>query len=70
MAMAKETGMRGGMCSCPHHKTFGWIFLIAGIVFLLRDWGIWDFWNIQWWTVLFIFIGLSAFCKCCNKSWC
>ncbi len=35
-------------------------FLVAGVLFLLRDFGIWDFWNIQWWTVLFIWMGIGA----------
>ncbi len=72
---AKNTnmGMKGGMCNCPHHKTFGWIVLIVGILFLLRDFGVgglFGLWNIQWWSVLFILVGLGAMCRCCEKGVC
>ncbi|MEK6964126.1 MAG: DUF5668 domain-containing protein [Nanoarchaeota archaeon] len=43
----------------------GGIMLVAGILFLLRDLGTWNFWNIQWWTVLFILMGI---CHLCAKS--
>ncbi len=70
MAMMKKDMGMGGMCKCPHHKWFGWIFLIAGVLYLLSDlnWVTW--WGLNWWTVAFILIGLSAFCKCCGKSMC
>ena len=38
----------------------GAIFLILGIVFLLRDVNIWDFWGIQWWTALFVVWGIAS----------
>lgn len=51
-------------------KIGGAIFLILGIVFLLRDLDIWDFWNIQWWTALFVVWGIgslgSANCPDCQ----
>ena len=34
--------------------------LIAGILFLLQDLKIWDFWKINWYTVLFILLGIGA----------
>jgi len=47
----------------------GVLFLIFGILFLLRDFGVWDVWNIGAWSVLFIIIGLaywgSGHCKDC-----
>jgi hypothetical protein len=42
-----------------------WIFIVLGILFLLRDLNIWNFWNIQWWTILFIIIGVTT---CAHKS--
>ncbi|MBN4049170.1 hypothetical protein JYT91_00985 [archaeon AH-315-M20] len=36
----------------------GVLFLVLGIIFLLVDLGMWDFWNIQWWTALFLVIGV------------
>lgn len=70
MPMKKEMSM-GGTCKCQHHKIFGWVFLIVGILYLIKDFGGWDFWGIQWYTVLFLLIGLGALCMCCdNKKWC
>jgi len=46
------------------------MFLVLGIVFLLRDLNIWDFWNIEWWTALFLAAGIgglaSAGCPDCQ----
>lgn len=41
-------------------KVTGVIFLVLGILFLLRDVKVWDFWNIQWWTALFVVVGITA----------
>ena len=38
----------------------GGLMLAAGVLFLLRDLGIWNFWNLQWWTVLFILMGVGS----------
>ena len=40
--------------------------MISAVLFLLRDLGTWDFWNIQWWTALFLLVGLCGLCmhKC------
>ena len=38
----------------------GFVFLVLGVLFLLRDLNIWSFWNVQWWTALFIWLGVSA----------
>ncbi len=68
MAMKKDMGMmKSGMCGCQHHKMFGWFVLLLGVLFLVRDFGIWNFWNIQWWSIAFILIGLGACCKCCGR---
>ena len=44
--------------------------LVLGVLFLLRDINIWNFWNIQWWTALFVVVGIgqlgSANCKNCQ----
>jgi len=47
-------------------KIGGAMFLVLGILFLLRDLAIWDFWNIQWWTALFLVVGVThyAMSKC------
>ena len=36
----------------------GVLFLIFGILFLLQDLNVWNFWNISWFTVLFILMGV------------
>ncbi|MBD3249625.1 hypothetical protein GF336_06285 [Candidatus Woesearchaeota archaeon] len=33
--------------------------VIAGVLFLLQDLGVWNFWNISWYTVGFILAGLA-----------
>lgn len=38
----------------------GWLMLIAGVLFLLQNLNIWNFWNIQWYTVLFILLGVGG----------
>ncbi|MCK4669585.1 MAG: hypothetical protein KAT43_00155 [Nanoarchaeota archaeon] len=41
----------------------GVILLIIGIIFLLVDLGKWNFWGIQWWTVLFLLWGIFTLWK-------
>lgn len=47
----------------------GALFLLFGVLFLLRDLNIWSFWNIEWWTVGFLLVGLNflvmVFCPKC-----
>ncbi len=38
----------------------GLLFLVLGVLFLLRDLNVWGFWNIQWWTALFLLAGLCG----------
>lgn len=45
-------------------KVTGVLFLVFGVLFLLRDLGVWDFWNVQWWTVLFLLAGLCGLAMC------
>jgi len=69
-AMKKEMGMKGNICSYPHHSIFRWAILIIGIFYLFNDLGWWMLWNIQWYTVAFLIIGLTGGCKCCGRGWC
>ena len=64
------TKSTGGMCSCSHHKTFGWVILIIGVLYLLNDLGWWNVWVVNWWTAVFVLVGLGMFCKCCDKGKC
>jgi len=57
-----------GMCGkCS--GVSAWLFLIFGVLFLLRDFGIWDVWGITAWSALFIIVGLAFWsgghCKDC-----
>lgn len=44
----------------------GGLFLVLGVLFLLRDLNVWDFWNIQWYTAILIVVGVAhiASSKC------
>ncbi len=51
----------------------GWLMLVIGVLFLLRDFNVWNFWNIQWWTAVFILMGLSHIgmkncAECCKMG--
>lgn len=53
-----------GMCSkCS--KISGKLFLLFGVVFLLRDFNVWNFWSITAWSVLFVLIGIISWAKSC-----
>ena len=59
------------MNECRKCMKIGGVLVLAfGVLFLLRDLGIWSFWNIQWWTVLFVLIGViklgSSSCSDCQ----
>jgi hypothetical protein len=52
----------------------GWLLLIFGILFLLVDFGLWTFWNIKWWTILFVVAGIAMIashgCGACASECC
>jgi len=47
MMGCKKCGMVGGI-----------LLLVLGLLFLLVDLRVWNFWNVQWWTALFLLAGL------------
>ncbi|MCX8147224.1 MAG: hypothetical protein N3D84_02035 [Candidatus Woesearchaeota archaeon] len=53
------------MCCCVKCCKIGWgvVVLIAGLLLLLKDIGIWAFWNITPWTIVFVLVGLAMVCK-------
>jgi len=54
------------MCCEKCKKLGGVLLLILGVLFLLRDVGVWNFWNIQWWTAAFLLLGLGTWgATCC-----
>ena len=60
-----------GMC-CKCRTMSGVLFLVFGIILLLKDLNVWHFWGINWWTVLFILAGIGMLgtsgCKECNPE--
>ena len=59
------------MMMCPKCTGIsGWLMLILGIIFLLVDFGVWNFWGIMWWSALFVVWGVvmlaSKSCKECQ----
>ena len=68
--MARDMGMMSKTCNCQHHKWFGWVVLVAGVLYLLSDLNWIGWWSVNWWTVAFVLIGLGAMCKCCSTGKC
>jgi hypothetical protein len=62
--------MMGHCKKCGTHCAI--IFLVLGVLFLLRDLNVWDFWGISWWTALLIVMGGGALlgrnCPDCNEK--
>ena len=55
MMMCKKCSMAAGA-----------MFLVLGVAYLLQDLGMWNFWGINWWTALFLLMGIGHMCasKC------
>ncbi len=59
--MTPKSAKRGDCMTCVCNgcmKKGGIVLLVLGVLFLLADLGYWKFWNIQWWTVVFLLAGL------------
>ena len=51
------------MCGCKKCNMMnGLLLLVVGILFLLKDLGQWTFWNISWWTIVFLLMGVGGLC--------
>ena len=64
--------LRGdNMCWNCGKKWWGLLVLVLGILLLLRDLGVWAFWNIDAWTLVFLVIGFgvttTSMCMCQEK---
>lgn len=46
---------------CP--VWLSWVVLIVGILYLLADLGVFAWWTINWWTVMFVLMGLYKVTK-------
>ena len=55
---------------CCEKVHCGAIVLILGILLLLKDLEVWDFWGISAWTLVFLIVGLCIICKakCCKPA--
>ena len=40
------------------HKWLSWAILIIGLILLGQDLGLWRFWTISPWTIIFLLVGL------------
>jgi hypothetical protein len=38
----------------------GGLFLVLGVLFLLQDINIWNFWNISWYTGVLVVLGTTC----------
>jgi hypothetical protein len=61
--------MMGQMCN-KCYLIGGILLLVIGVLFLLQDLGVWNFWDLNWWSVLIILCGVTALassgCKDCQ----
>lgn len=39
------------------------LVLLVGVAYLLVDLGMWNFWNVQWWTAVFLLAGVTCLAK-------
>ena len=59
-SMAKKMMMSetcGSCCGCE--KWVAWVVLVAGVLWLLNDYGAAPWWNVSWWTLGALVLGLS-----------
>ncbi|MFC2136255.1 hypothetical protein ACFLTH_16685 [Bacteroidota bacterium] len=60
------------MCCSKCKIITGVLLFLLGIVLLLKDLAIWDFWGVSWWTAIIVIAGIvtccSGFCPMCNES--
>jgi hypothetical protein len=49
-------------------KWFPWALVVFGVLFLLQNLGVWNFWNIQWYTTLFLLFGIAHIGGCCKTK--
>ena len=58
--------MMGGCNKCC---TMTSVLLIAlGVAYLLVDMMVWNFWNINWWTAVFLLMGIISLAKSSCKD--
>jgi len=61
--MAKVEAAACPICNANICKLCAGVAVIAGVLFLLQDLAIWDFWGLSWYTVGFLILGLLGMKK-------
>ena len=59
------------MCMCNKcGKMCGVLLLVFGVLFLLQDLNIWNYWGINWYSIAFLLLGFAMLgnsgCKSCQ----
>lgn len=64
-----EGSNSANVCKCHHHKAWGILVVLFGLLFLGGNWGWWGSGVVALWPVLVILVGLFKLmegkCKCC-----
>ena len=55
---AKEK-MEAACHHCGCGRWAGWVLLVAGVLWLLADYGSASWWKVNWWTLAALALGLS-----------
>jgi hypothetical protein len=68
--MAKKMGKMSGdnMCMSCCDGCGTWValvVLVAGVLWLLNDYGMASFWNVSWWTLGALLLGITWMMKKC-----
>lgn len=64
--------MMCGKCT----KATGWVFAVLAVLYLIVDFGFWNFFGIQWWSALFVALAVIGFASgscsdcgsCCSSG--
>jgi len=56
----KEVSCACPVCNTDVCKLCALVAVVIGVCFLLQDLAIWNFWNLSWYTVAFLMIGLGS----------
>ncbi|MDO8642011.1 MAG: hypothetical protein Q7R76_00265 [Candidatus Woesearchaeota archaeon] len=58
-------------CCSKCGKMCGVLLLALGVVFVLKDLNVWNFWGVNWWSALLLLVGLgklgASHCPDCQK---
>jgi len=64
---AKQQAAACPICDAGTCKLCATVAIVAGVLFLLQDLAIWDFWGISWYTVGFLILGIGSLMGTCKK---